>query len=57
MPAGWTAVPLDGADAGPGAGTDTRERCLEHIEHVWQDMRPRSLRSGVEATEAAEGPR
>ncbi|MFE1947255.1 MbtH family protein [Streptomyces massasporeus] len=43
LPAGWTSVPLD------GAGTGTKERCLEYIEQVWQDMRPRSLRERAEA--------
>jgi MbtH protein len=34
VPAGWNAVGVRG----------TRERCLGHIEEVWTDMRPRSLR-------------
>ncbi|MFJ8053219.1 MbtH family protein [Streptomyces luteogriseus] len=44
LPAGWAAVPLDGADTGTG----TKERCLEYIEQTWQDMRPRSLRERAE---------
>ena len=34
VPAGWHAVGVSG----------TREKCLEHIEEVWTDMRPKSLR-------------
>ena len=34
VPAGWHAVGVSG----------TREECLEHIEEVWTDMRPKSLR-------------
>jgi len=34
VPAGWRAVGVSG----------TREECLEHIEEVWTDMRPKSLR-------------
>jgi len=34
LPAGWT-------DAGK---TGSREACLAHIEEVWTDMRPLSLR-------------
>lgn len=33
-PAGWHAEGFSG----------TREECLEHIDKVWVDMRPRSLR-------------
>lgn len=31
----------------------TKEDCLTHIEEVWTDMRPRSLRERMEATESA----
>ncbi len=41
VPAGWTVA----------HGTDTREACLEFIERVWTDMRPRSL---VRETESGE---
>ncbi|HEX6343062.1 MbtH family protein [Umezawaea sp.] len=34
VPAGWRTVGVTGS----------REACLEHIEEVWTDMRPRSLR-------------
>lgn len=34
IPAGWEAVGQRG----------TKEECLAHIESVWTDMRPRSLR-------------
>ena len=35
LPSGWVAVGPVGA----------KEDCLDYIEHVWTDMRPRSLRS------------
>jgi MbtH protein len=38
LPAGWH-------DAG---FTGSREECLAHIEQVWTDMRPRSLRLAME---------
>ncbi len=38
MPAGWR-------DAGFGG---SREECLAHIDEVWTDMRPRSLRVAME---------
>jgi len=34
VPAGWRAVGVNGS----------KEKCLEHIEEVWTDMRPKSLR-------------
>ena len=34
IPAGWRAEGTQG----------TREECLEHIERVWTDMRPLSIR-------------
>jgi MbtH protein len=34
VPRGWDATGFTG----------TREQCLAHIEHVWTDMRPLSLR-------------
>ncbi|GAA1102856.1 MULTISPECIES: MbtH family protein [Kitasatospora] len=34
LPAGWTAEGVSG----------TREACLAHIEEIWTDMRPLSLR-------------
>lgn len=34
IPAGWRAVGVSG----------TKVECLEHIERVWTDMRPLSLR-------------
>jgi MbtH protein len=37
VPAGWREVGVSG----------TRQRCLEHIETVWTDMRPRSLREAM----------
>lgn len=34
VPAGWNTVGVSGS----------REKCLEHIDEVWTDMRPKSLR-------------
>lgn len=34
LPDGWASVGVDG----------TKDHCLSHIESVWLDMRPRSLR-------------
>ncbi|GHH85670.1 MbtH protein [Streptomyces sulfonofaciens] len=39
VPEGWRAVGVTGP----------KERCLDHIEEVWVDMRPLSLRRAVEA--------
>lgn len=38
LPAGWTSV----SSARP------RQECLDHIEEVWTDMRPKSLRRAME---------
>jgi MbtH protein len=38
-PAGWTAVGVSGPKAD----------CLAHIEVVWRDMRPKSLRERMDA--------
>jgi MbtH protein len=41
----WAAdrpVPLGWSDAGK---TGTRDECLAHIEQVWTDMRPLSVRN------------
>jgi MbtH protein len=45
-PAGWS----DAGVSGPKAD------CLEHIDRVWQDMRPRSLREEMERDEADGAP-
>ncbi|WP_158853298.1 MbtH family protein [Saccharothrix deserti] len=37
LPTGWTAV----------GTTGTKQECLQHIEAVWTDMRPRSVRERV----------
>jgi MbtH protein len=42
VPAGWT----DGGVSG------TKEECLAHIEKVWVDMRPLSLRTSMAAAAA-----
>ncbi|MET8691186.1 MbtH family NRPS accessory protein [Streptomyces bauhiniae] len=43
MPPGWTA-------SGPSG---TKAECLAHIEEVWTDMRPLSLRRHMERAETA----
>lgn len=37
IPAGWHASGMQG----------TRAECLEHIDRVWTDMRPKSLRRAM----------
>nr|AAG02368.1 MbtH-like protein [Streptomyces verticillus] len=44
IPAGWRATGTSG----------TQEECLRHIDEVWTDMRPRSLREAMAAAEHAE---
>jgi len=39
LPAGWTATGL----------RDSKDRCLAHIDAVWTDMRPKSLRRVADA--------
>ncbi len=46
IPAGWTAT-------GPSG---SKEECLAHIDEVWTDMRPLSLRRQMDEAESA-GPR
>ncbi|MDW5322284.1 MbtH family protein [Plantactinospora sp. KLBMP9567] len=43
LPAGWL-------DAG---FTGTRQECLDHIDRVWTDLRPASLRRFMTANRAA----
>jgi MbtH protein len=43
MPAGWYPTGFDGS----------KERCLAHINEVWTDMRPLSLRLAMNATRAS----
>ncbi|MFI6323043.1 MbtH family protein [Nonomuraea sp. NPDC050556] len=40
VPAGWRGVGVAG----------TKQECLDHVEQVWTDMRPLSLRRRMEAT-------
>ncbi|MFI6350925.1 MbtH family protein [Streptomyces sp. NPDC050560] len=40
VPAGWKETGTEG----------TREKCLEYVNEVWVDMRPRSLREQMERT-------
>lgn len=42
-------IPLGWRRTGP---TGTRAECLAHIQYVWTDMRPRSLREAM-GTDAA----
>ncbi|WP_322044775.1 MbtH family protein [Paraburkholderia sp. J67] len=44
LPEGWRAA----------GKTGTREACLAHIESIWTDMRPLSLRQAM-AAQAAQG--
>ncbi|GLU50153.1 MbtH family protein [Nocardiopsis ansamitocini] len=37
----------------PEGTSGTREQCLAHIDEVWTDMRPLSLRRQMEQTERA----
>ena len=41
LPAGWRAEGMEGSKAD----------CLAHIERVWTDMRPLSLRKALDATQ------
>ena len=43
MPAGWN----------PEGFVGSREQCLAHIDEVWTDMRPRSLRERMARQESA----
>lgn len=36
LPAGWTATGFSGP----------KDACLGHIDQIWTDMRPRSVRKG-----------
>ena len=39
LPLGWTSTGVSG----------TREDCLQHIDAVWSDIRPLSLRQALDA--------
>ncbi|MEN3608965.1 MbtH family protein [Plantactinospora sp. ZYX-F-223] len=43
LPAGWFDTGFTG----------TRQECLDHIDRVWTDMRPASLRRFMTANQAA----
>lgn len=43
IPAGWKKAEKSG----------TKEECLQHIEEVWTDMRPKSLRDKMDAANKA----
>ena len=42
LPAGWRDTGTSG----------TRQECLDYIERVWTDMRPRSLREAMARTQS-----
>jgi MbtH protein len=44
VPAGWRAVGVEGS----------QQECLAHIEQVWTDMRPKSLRDRIRERESAD---
>ncbi len=45
LPAGWRAEGVSG----------TKQECLAHIDEVWTDMRPLSLRRWMEEQDASAG--
>ncbi|MEM7479768.1 MAG: MbtH family protein [Acidobacteriota bacterium] len=45
LPLGWNAEGKEG----------TKQECLDHIEEVWTDMRPLSLRKKMQEMEAQQG--
>jgi MbtH protein len=44
LPAGWSETGKCG----------TKEECIRHIEEVWTDMRPKSLRLAMESESAGK---
>ncbi|MBB5805006.1 MbtH protein [Saccharothrix ecbatanensis] len=38
LPDGWTSADFTGS----------RQECLDHVDRVWSDMRPRSIRETAE---------
>ena len=44
LPAGWR----------PDGTRGTRQECLDHIDQIWIDMRPLSLRQAMEADRAQQ---
>lgn len=45
IPAGWQPVGFSGP----------KQTCLDHINEVWTDMRPASLRRSMEAEQTEDG--
>ncbi|MFJ6480532.1 MULTISPECIES: MbtH family protein [unclassified Streptomyces] len=45
VPAGWRII----------FGEESRQRCLEHVEEHWTDLRPKSLRDVMAADPASVG--
>ena len=39
LPAGWNQAGKEG----------TKQECMDHVDEVWTDMRPRSLRERMDA--------
>ena len=52
----WLADRELPAGLAPGGHGGTSEECLAHIEEVWTDMRPLSLRRRMAALEEAGRP-
>lgn len=46
LPLGWTAA----------GKTGTKQACLDYIKEVWTDMRPLSLRKGMEDAARRDNP-
>ena len=46
-------LPLPGGWRSDGT-TGTRQECLDHIDQMWTDMRPLSLRQAMEADRAQQ---
>jgi MbtH protein len=46
VPAGWLKVGVSG----------TKDECLDHIERVWTDMRPRSVRQHMDRMAGGQDP-
>lgn len=47
LPAGWNAEGKQG----------TKAECLAHIDQVWTDMRPKSVREAMAAVDGGGSPR
>jgi MbtH protein len=43
LPAGWRSVGVEGS----------KQECVDHIDEVWTDMRPLSLRRQMDGTDSS----